>query len=221
MATNQKMSELAIIHSENFNSGTIKRPDAVMLAATASGIDPVSLLPVFNFQKHSIRIGYYSPDRIALYVFDKTETDKETKQKTVTTINRVVTLSLSKMKAWESDSLFSSAQSAKLALACAKKLADYPVIMLSEAGLYPPDKIIPVLSAILSAKYDLKSDEADNTALAMVSYAVDRPALATQPLAKILSYIETEAMREARLVEFEAKQAKKQLAAAKTQDDKF
>jgi hypothetical protein len=212
----QKMSSLAIINSENFNSGTIKRPDAVMLAATASGIDPVSLLPVFTFQKHSIRIGKFSPEEIVLFVFDKTETDK-----TVTTINQIVTLSLSKMKAWQSDSLFSSAQSAKLALACSKKLADYPVILLSQVGLYPADKVIPVLSAILSAKYDFKSQDADNTAMAMVAYAVERPALASQPLTKILGYIETEAMRSNRLTEYQTKQAKKLAAAGAVADDKF
>lgn len=217
MATNKKsMSSLAIIQAENFKSGATKRPDAVMLAATASGIDPVSLLPVFTFQKHSIRIGKYTPEEITLFVFEKTETDKETRQKTTTSINQIVTLSLSKMKAWQSSALFSSAQSAKLALACAKKLADYPVIMLSQAGLYPQDRVIPVLSAVLSAKYDMLQDDANKTAIAITEYAINRPALATQPLTKILQYVETQAMKESRYIEFESKQARKALAESTT-----
>lgn len=215
----QKMNELAIIQAENFSTGTVKRPNAVNLSALASGQPIESLLPLFKFSGYSLRIAKYDPETITVLVFDKTDTDKDTKQKTVTDIRKIVTLTLDSFKAWQADTLFSSTQAAKLALTCAKKLADYPLLALADSGLYPQDRIVPVLSAVLSAKYDLKSTDADNTATAIMAYVVDRPALATSPLTKILSYVETEAIAALRYKEFKAKQDKKSLAA--TTNDQF
>lgn len=217
MAT-KKMTELSIIQAENFSTGAVKRPNAVNLSALASGQPIESLLPLFKFSGYSLRIAKYDPESITVLVFDKTDTDKDTKQKTVTDIRKIVTLTLDSFKAWQADNIFSSTQAAKLALACAKKLADYPIIALSGSGLYPQDRIVPVLSAVLSAKYDLKSTDADNTAVAMVAYVVDRPALSTSPLTKVISYVETEAMKAIRLTEWQDKQDKKTLAATVSND---
>lgn len=216
-----KMTELAIIPATNFSTGSVKRPNAVNLSALASGQPIESLLPLFKFSGYSLRIAKYDPQSITVLVFDQTTTDKDNKQKTVTDIRKVVTLTLDSLKAWQADNIFTSSQAAKLALTCAKKLADYPIIALSGSGLYPQDRIVPVLSAVLSAKYDLKSTDADNTATAIMAYVVDRPALATSPLTKILSYVETEAMQLARLNEWQAKQAKKALSASTVSNDQF
>lgn len=212
--------KLAIIPAANFNTGGIKRPNAINLAALASGQPIESLLPLFKFSGYSLRIAKYAPESITVLVFDKTDTDKETKVKTTTDIRKIVTLSLDKLQAWQADTLFSSTQAAKLALVCAKKLADYPLVALADSGLYPKDRIIPVLSAVLSAKYDLKSTDAGNTATAIMGYVVDRPALATSPLTKILSYVETKAMKASRHLEWQAKQDRKALAEA-TVNDQF
>jgi len=217
----EKMTDLAIIPAVNFSSGNIKRPNAVNLSALASGQPIESLLPLFKFRGYSLRIAKYDPKSITVLVFDQTTTDKDTKVKTVTEIRKIVTLSLDSFKAWQADNIFTSSQAAKLALTCAKKLADYPLIALSGSGLYPQDRIVPVLSAVLSARYDLKSTDADNTAVAMVAYVVDRPALSTSPLTKILSYVETEAMKAIRLDEWQDKQDKKALAAVTTANDQF
>lgn len=208
------MAELAIIPAVSFATGSVKRPNAVNLSALASGQPIESLLPLFKFSGYSLRIAKYDPETITVLVFDQTTTDKDTKAKTTVDIRKVVTLTLDSLKAWQADNIFTSTQAAKLALTCAKKLADYPIIALSGSGLYPKDRIVPVLSAVLSAKYDLKSTDADNTAACMVAYVVDRPALSSSPLTKVISYVETEAMQASRRLEWQSKQDRKALKEA-------
>jgi hypothetical protein len=224
MATKaQKMTELAITvqPSVNFANGATKKPDAVILTAIAAGQSVLSVLPLFTFKGYSLRIASYQPEKITLLVFDQITTDKETKVKTTTSIMREVELTLGQFAAWQANSLFDSSTAAKLALQVAKKLADYPLVLLADHGLFPKDRIIPVLSSVLSAKYDMDQVSSDQTATAIMHYVTSKPALTTQPLAKILSYVESEAMQQSRRKEFDAKKAQKQLAAAPLTNDQF
>ena len=221
---NKKMTELSAITvqpSVNFTNGATKKPDAVILTALASGQSVLSVLPLFTFKGYSLRIASYSPEKITLLVFDQVTTDKETKVKTTTSIMREVELTLGKFAAWQANSLFDSSTAAKLALQVAKKLADYPLVLLADHGLFPKDRILPVLSSVLSAKYDMDQQSSDNTAMAIMDYVVSKPALTTQPLSKILTYVESEAMKTSRQIDYQAKQDKKALAAAPLTNDQF
>jgi hypothetical protein len=212
MAT-KKMSELAIIQSENFNSGAIKRPKAVMMAAHAAGQDILSLLKLFNFKGYSMRVVFYSPAEIKILVFNHVSKDKDTKVKTTVSIRQEIVLTC-EGKMWSASNLFDDEESSKLAgEIIPTKLHDYPIIPLANVGFYPKDHLISTLSMILQKNYDIKTTEADQTATAMLSYTVDRELYMWLSPKELIKTIETEAIAALRHKEFKAKQDKKALAA--------
>lgn len=221
MATKaQKMTDLAIIPTTNFNTGGTKRPNAVMMAAYASGQDILSLLKLFNFKGYSMRVVFYSPTEIKILVFDKTDTDKETKQKTTVSIRQEVVLTCQN-KAWSANSLFNDTEAAKLASeVIPTKLHDYPIIPLANVGFYPKENLASTLSMILQKNYDIKTSEADQTAVAMLAYAVDREIYAWLSPKELIKTIETEAIAALRHKEFKAKKDRKALTEA-TVNDQF
>jgi hypothetical protein len=215
MATKaQKMSELAIIQSENFSTGTVKRPGAVMMAAHAAGQDILSLLKLFNFKGYSMRVVFYSPAEIKLLVFNHVSKDKDTKVKTTTSIRQEIVLTC-EGKMWSASGLFDDGEAAKLAgEIIPTKLHDYPIIPLANVGFYPKDHLVSTLSMILQKNYTIKTTEADQTAVAMLSYTVDRELYMWLSPKELVKTIETEAIAALRHKEFLNKQDKKALASA-------
>lgn len=218
--SNQKMSELAIIPSTNFNTGGTKRPNAVMMAAYAAGQDILSLLKLFNFKGYSMRVVFYSPTEIKVLVFEHVSKDKETKQKTTTQIRQEIVLTCAD-KAWSASGLFDASEAAKLAgEVIPTKLHDYPIIPLANVGFYPKENLASTLSMILQKNYDIKTSDADQTAVAMLSYTVDRAVYTWLSPKELIKTIETEAIAALRHQEFKAKQDKKALTKA-TVNDQF
>ena len=217
----QKMSNLEIIPAINFSNGATKKPNAVMMAAYASGQSIKSMLKLFTFKGYSMRCVFYSPKEIKLLIFEHSKKDKDTGNVVVTTIMQPLTLSMNDSEVWSASTLFNANDANKLALVVPTKLHDYPLIPLAEQGIYPKDRLHPTLSFILQVNYGMKSDEADNTATGMLSFVVDRPVYHFLSPKQMVKAIETEAMQATRLIEWEEKQARKELAAASTQNDKF
>lgn len=212
----EKMTDLAIIQSENFNTGTVKRPHAVMAAAAAAGQDILSLLKLFNFKGYSMRVVFYHPTEIKILVFNHVTKDKETKQKTTVSIRQEIVLTC-EGKMWSASGLFDDGEAAKLAgEVIPTKLHDYPIIPLANVGFYPKENLVSTLSMILQKNYTLKTTEADQTATVMLAYTVDRELYMWLSPKELIKTIETEAIAALRHKEFLSKQDKKALAAAQS-----
>lgn len=168
------------------------KPKTVSLAKfnTVRLAAPEQLVKQFSVSGYRMIPNFYGIDKFSVIVFDHTSKDKDTKQVTVTQINRVVEFTLDQFQQpTTTDKLFSGKTAKAILDKFRASLVVQPIAIMVKAGMLDPSAANTTLESVVQAEYGLDESGASELTQLYIGYLKANPTYQALSAKALVGYL--------------------------------